>query len=238
MIDLSKANGAYVRNPQSRFARESLDMSQLDSRSWYGSAHVCDSQGMLPACFGYAVANVLEHILTVEGLLKKVEQLDGEAIWRRAREMFWAGNYEGGLFPVQAIAACVDLNLLPESAEYVEVKGWAAINAELAKAPLLQAHHVHAGWQSPDPESGCLDHDPSPTFNDGWHETVLVGMGVKSNKTFMHCQNSWGQAWGRYGFFVMTTEEYLEGEAEVGRIELPEGWWEFSDWRNFVRGNE
>ena len=225
-------NGAFVKHASAEFLPEGIDITKLPPRSWYKTAHVCDSQGSTPACVGFSVANVIEHLLGKR--LAKTHQIDGIAIWKRAREMFWGGKLDGGLFAEQAVDACKDLGILPDEAQYRVIRGWGAINAALVKAPLLQAHHIHSGWNNPSPISGCLDHSASPQRSDGWHETVLIGTEVKDNQLFLHSQNSWGPRWGRYGFYVMNSDEYLEGEAETGTIDLPRDWEARSNWRQFV----
>lgn len=225
-------NGALVNLPSEEFLPEGIDVKTLPPRSWYKTAHVCDSQGATPACVGFSVANVLEHLLGKR--IPKKKQINGIAIWKRAREMFWQGDLSGGLYPKQAVAACIDLGILPPESQYRVIRGWGAINAALAKSPLLQAHHIHSGWNKPSLLSGCLDHTGSPSRSDGWHETVLIGMEVKDGTVFMHSQNSWGSKWGRYGFFTMTIDEYLEGQAETGTIDLPRDWASRSNWAKFT----
>ena len=226
-------NGAFVEHPSEEFLPEGIDVTQLPPRSWYKTAHICDSQGRAPACVGFSVANVLEHLLGRR--LPKNKQLDGIAIWKRAREMFWHGKMDGGLFAHQAIDACKDLGILPPESQYRVIRGWGAINAALMKAPLLQAHHVHNGWNKASMITGCIDHSFAPTRSDGWHETVLIGMEVKENQLYLHSQNSWGKRWGKYGFFVMSANEYLEGKAETGTIDLPRDWEQRSNWRKFIK---
>ena len=202
-------------------------------RSWFGTAHVATNQ-IGPSCVGMAVANWVEHKLGSR--LDKRTQIDGYAIWRRGRDMFWNGTYNDGLYLYQGVAAAVSLGILPKTAKYREVLSATAWNADLEKQPLIQAHWVHDGWNKPDTASGCIDHQYGPSNNQGGHCTLMIGMGLHSGKNFVFSQNSWGATWGRLGFFCMTVEEHVENSAsDVLAIDIPDGEWEaWTGWKNYV----
>lgn len=204
----------------------------LEARSWFESSHVATSQ-IGPSCVGMSVANWVEHMLGQR--LAKHLQIDGHKIWRRGRDMFWGGTYNDGLYVEQGVAAAVDLGIIPK-AKAVPVLSVGAWNQALAKQPLLQAHWVHQGWEKPNPENGCLDHQYGKTTNQGGHATLMIGMGSQAGKWFLMSQNSWGSTWGKLGFFTMTVDEHLENSAgDVLAIELDwDEWAQWLGWKAFV----
>jgi hypothetical protein len=172
-----------------------------------------------PCCVGMAWANWLEAMLrhwAPHVLPRGTWQLDGERVWRRGRELFWKGDLEGGLYPSQGFAALLDLGWIPPDSRLRKIgSNWAAVGAALLAGPICQGHHVHAGWYRPAPENGCLDHAPVPTEGDGYHETLLIGRAVQIRDgeatRFFQGLNSWGNAWGWHGCYLMTEAEWREG---------------------------
>lgn len=211
-----------------------LDIKTLPARSWFKTAHINTSQGSEPSCVGQSFANVVEHLLGDR--LPKDKQIDGRQIWREGRYSCYR-NLQGGLYLDQGFRAAKHLGILPKETTYRRLKGWAEINEYLGKVPIVQAHKVHDGWGQPDRKSGCINHAPAPTRNSGGHATVMVGMGLdeETGKVFVYGQNSWGEDWGRYGFFCMTTEEWEEGCCLPPlAIILPRGWHKYRGWEKYV----
>lgn len=216
------------------FGVVSADTKKLPPRSWITSAHVCTSQGNDPACVGFGTANWVEHMLGDQ--LPKAKQIDGRAIWYRARQLFYQ-NFQGGLTLEEGVAAAVEMGILPPNSKAREIAGWAAINAQLEKSPLIQAHLAHEGWNQPDSKSGCLDHSKNPTSNTGGHCTLMIGMGyqMESDKVFTYSQNSWGADWGKLGFFTMTLEEHDEGAPVAPiTIDLSQPLTKWQGWKKYV----
>jgi hypothetical protein len=163
-------------------------------------------------------------------------QVHGESIWRSGRELFWSGNLGGGLYLPQGFAAAVDLGLLPPDARLVKVgKGWDAVNAALARSPLVQAHYTHPGWFQADTVSGCIDHEPAPDRSAA-HATLLVATLERPDVSGAPTRwrvllNSWGAQRGRFGLFTMTEAEWAEGvmadglyTAEIPDLAAWDGW--------------
>lgn len=193
-----------------------------------------------PSCVGQAWANWLELMLRCyvgRGVLAPGEQIDGEAIWRRGRELFWGGTLDDGLYLSHGFHAMLDLGILPPGTELVQVaQDWRSIGRALLHTPLVQGHVVHEGWLHPDPRNGCLDHAPAPVGNGAGHATLCVGRLVKDGQRYRAGQNSWGTSWGWHGLFVLTDEEDAEGRMNDGPYTavLPDDWTSYPGWRKAV----
>lgn len=193
-----------------------------------------------PSCVGQGWANWLEMMLRryrEDDPFKPGEQISGEAIWKRGREMFWKGRMNGGLYLPQGLEAMKDLEYVPPESPLMGVEpDWASVGYALRETPLVQGHHVHAGWENPDPQSGCLDHAPAPTNADGYHCTLRMGRLVQSGRRFYVGQNSWGTTWGWRGLFVMTEDEDAEGRMSgpLYTANLPAGWTSWDGWKKGV----
>jgi hypothetical protein len=190
-----------------------------------------------PSCVGQAWANWLELMLrryVSRTVLKPGEQLSGEQIWKRGRELYHGGDLRGGLKIPQGFVALRDLGFIPPDSRLIEIApDWSSVGAALYATPLVQGHHVHAGWQTPAPQSGCLDHQPAPTRADGYHATLRIGRLVQDRTRFYLSQNSWGPSWGWHGCFLMTEAEDQEGRMQDGpyTIALPAGWEAWQGWK-------
>lgn len=188
--------------------------SDIREVTWFESCiPTYNQQG--ESCVGQSWANWIEcvarkrlgHAVIPRGL-----QVDGEAIWKRGRAMFWGGKLDGGLYLDQGVLAAVDLGIFPAGARPVRVDCAAsAQSAQLTRTPLVVGHAVHAGWFKPSPENGCIDHAPKPTGADGYHATLRVGILHQGGIWFYAGQNSWGADWGWRGYFLMAASEDFEG---------------------------
>ena len=193
-----------------------------------------------PSCCGQAWANWLEMMLRRYvgiGCLAKGEQIDGYAIWKRAREMFYNGNLAGGLYLHQGFAAMVDLGLIPSDAELVSVEpDVGSISEQLTRTPMVQGSIVSEGWYETNPENGCIDHTKPPKPGDGGHATCIMGMVVKTNAMYLVSQNSWGSDYGWKGYFLMS--ERFWNLSYIGQgpctIKMPIGWVRHDGWKKYV----
>ncbi|MEJ8566090.1 C1 family peptidase [Elongatibacter sediminis] len=75
---------------------------------------------------------------------------------------------------------------------------------------------LHAGWESPDPESGEIVRDSQPV---GGHAFAIVGYDADG----FWVQNSWGAEWGRTGTALWTYEDWQLNvqDAWVFQMALP-----------------
>lgn len=167
------------------------------------------------SCVGHSWANWIECVARKrmgDSFIPRGLQVNGEAIWKRGREMFWGGDMTGGLYLDQGCLAAVDLGILPPLATPVRVdRTVSAQSMQLTRTPLVVGHAVHAGWFNPSQENGCIDHAPRPTGADGYHATLRVGLLLQNGVWFFAGQNSWGAEWGWRGYFLMTAAEDIEG---------------------------
>jgi hypothetical protein len=172
-----------------------------------------------------------------EDPFKPGDQISGEMIWKRGREMFHRGNMDGGLELPQGFEAMRDLGLIPPESQLLAISpDWASVGYALLSTPLVQGHHVHQGWENPDPKSGCIDHAYAPTAADGYHATLRIGRLVQDGTKFYVNLNSWGPAWGWYGLYIMTEAEDQEGRMPDGpyTANLPAGWTSWEGWKKGV----
>jgi hypothetical protein len=205
---------------------------------WYDFAVPTYNQEY-PSCVGHATANWIELMLrrfVGKDVLAAGEQVDGDAIWRRGREMFWNGTLDGGLLMDQGFAAAIDLGILPAKSQVLKVAAnLGVVSQQLAKTPVLQGTAVHRGWSDPDPESGEISFDlPNP--NAG-HATCIVALVDQKggNQIGSAFQNSWGKDWGRFGYGILREDQWLQCllDDPVTCL-LPDGWTSFDGWRRFV----
>ena len=195
-----------------------------------------------PSCVGHAWANWIEafvrfHINPLG--IPKGKQIDGEAIWKRGRELFWGGKMNGGLYLSQGFHAAKDLGFLPPDSKLVAVgQDWDSVNAALQTAPLVQGHVINKGWFRASTQSGCIDHEARPD-RSGAHATLLMATLEQPDTAgnlirWRVCLNSWGPDRGRFGFFTMAEETWAEQVMEDGpyTAEIPEPW----NWTGYKKG--
>lgn len=192
-----------------------------------------------PSCVGHAWANWMEAMIRryVPGKPLGRMQIDGHAIWLRARERFYASNPDGGITLPQGFAAAKDLGILPLHAQLLAVPHhWPSVGWALTRTPIVQAHHVHQGWVTPSRVNGCLDHAQSPTAADGYHATLRAGRIAQEGRRGYINLNSWGAQWGWHGCFVMTVEEDAEGLMPDGlyTASMPDGWETDTGWQKHL----
>ena len=191
------------------------------------------------SCVGHSWANWTECMLRRKFGLNVIPsgmQLDGHAIWKRGREMFWGGKLTGGLYLDQGCLAAIDLGVLSASAKPVRVdRVVSAQSLQLRQTPLVVGHAVHAGWFNPSSENGCLDHAPRPD-GQGYHATLRVGVLLQNCSWYYAGQNSWGSDWGWRGYFLMTTAEDNEGTMQDSPWTCadPDGPLFGGSWRKFL----
>lgn len=195
-----------------------------------------------PSCVGHSWANWIEAFLRfhVNPLsIPKGYQIDGEAIWRRGRQLFWGGNMGGGLYLSQGFHAAKDLGFLPSDAKLAKVgQDWDSVNNALQETPLVQGHIINKGWFKANTQSGCIDHEARPD-RSGAHATLLMATleqpDTAGNLTrWRVLLNSWGPDRGRFGFFTMSEETWLEQVMADGpyTAEIPDPY----NWTGWKKG--
>lgn len=131
-------------------------------------------------------------------------QISGEAIYKRACDLFFHGDYSGGLYLDQGFHAAKELGILPSDATLQVVRNdWISMGIALDATPVVTGHMIDAGWSNPDPDNGCLDHAPKNPNQIGGHATLRIGRLYYTNTRFYVHQNSWGADWGWHGLFLI-----------------------------------
>ena len=202
-----------IRNPAFAIpaSAEAAPVPVVSEYEWYPHAIPTYSQ-KFPSCVGHATANWLEMMLRRElgdSILGKGEQIDGDAIWKRGREMFHGGSLDGGLLMPQGFLAAIDLGILPPGATVVTLApSVAAVAKRLSTSPVLQGTAVHEGWNEPDPSNGQIPLLlPNPFAG---HATCIVSVTKQGDNSFLPFQNSWGAGWGRFGYGMLRDDQWLQ----------------------------
>lgn len=236
---LSQWTGCLARRDRSKrlASAAQVDPAALTERSWF--AHVLPAINQHgPSCCGQAWANCVEAILRGylgAKIIPTGYQLDGYAIWKRGREKFY-GNLDGGLYLEQGFAAALDLGILPPGTKLLAFPDTPrAVSDRLRVTPLVQGHRVHTGWESPDPENGCIDHQPPQRRNEGGHATLRIGLLCRYNLVFYPFLNSWGD-WGWKGCGMMTSghSEETALDNDVYAPGLPDDWQAYDGWKRYL----
>lgn len=217
---------------------ESLPLPQ----EWFNEAIPTINQHG-PSCCGQAWANWLEMMLRRyhpegRGVLKEGEQLDGYAIWKHGRKMFYDGIETGGLYLPQGFHALMDLGMLPPGTALFSIStDRNAIFKALAATPLVQGTIVGRDMDFPNPENGQIDESIIPSIRvDGAHATVIMAGLIQNEEPFLCAQNSWGSDYGWDGYFTMTMDHWYSvwiGDGPYTAL-LPFHWWEWDGWRKYV----
>lgn len=99
----------------------------------------------------------------------------------------------------------------------VNQKDIVAMHAAIAEVGILYASaYVHDGWSDPNPRTGEIVRQKTPT---GGHAFAIVGF----DRTGFWIQNSWGTGWGRKGFAHLSYADWLAHGHDiwVGRLGAP-----------------
>lgn len=162
-----------------------------------------DSQGRLPACGGFAIANYIEWLMQAIGLsIPKGYQIDGEAIWSHARTMFWGGDMSSGLFVEQPIEAAMAMGLIVGS--YHRLTAAQALQM-LTEKPVPVVFEISSQWPNASHKNGYIK---PGGLTAGYHYQLLVGATLNEGKPYIHVLNSWGDYHGWHGIDTLPLEEY------------------------------
>lgn len=240
-IDLSKMVGVVRSGRQPVFS--SADSRVVIDRlaEWYDFTVPTYNQEF-PSCVGHATANWIECMLRKHvdlGALSTDEQIDGDAIWRKAREMFWGGSLDGGLLVDQGFLAAVALGILPQDATVVRIASTvAAVSQELLQSPVIQGTAMHDGWGRPDPESGAIPLNMPDPF--AGHATLVVAVTrAPEGRYSLPFLNSWkhanGADWGRFGYGQLRDDQWKQCLMDDPvTCRLTENWETWRGWERFV----
>ena len=179
-------------------------------RDWYTETVPTDAQE-LPSCVGRAVAQLLMILRRrKEGrkAITKATMIDGDKIWKRAREMFYGGDMNGGLLLHEGVAAAENLGYLKAGSYRVfrPRNDLAEIDRYLSISPLLQGTATWPAWDMPSTQNGQIDRG-RPDWNAG-HATLIVDVQKRNGRYYNIFANSWGPKWGRHGYGLLTETAY------------------------------
>jgi len=193
------------------------------------------------SCVGHAWANWIEAMVRRyihPRAIPEGEQIDGRAIWKEGRRLFWGNKLNGGLHISQGFEAAVSLGWIPEGSDLVRIaQDWNSVNRALLDAPLVQGHFITPGWFDVSTESGCINHEASRKHKGG-HATLLCATLEQDDDQgeltkWRVLLNSWGSGRGRYGYFTLKEEYWLETAIDDGpymaEIEEIEAWTSWTD---------
>jgi len=192
-----------------------------------------------PSCVGHATANWLEMMLRKSvgrDVFKPGQQIDGDAIWRKGREMFWPKERldAGGLLMDQGFRAAIELGILPPDSGVMTVHmDIGMVSRMLRTEPVLQGTAVHNGWNRANPQNGQIPFElPNPHAG---HATCIVGVLEQDGDVYVLFQNSWGKNWGHGGYGLLRADQWeqcLLGPVAI--CKLPDNWTKWTGWKEYV----
>ena len=190
-------------------------------------------------CAGHATANWIEMMIrrhVGRDALKAGDQIDGEAIWRRARKMFWPKEpvEGGGLLLEQGFHAAIAMGILPPDTGVMLVNmDLGMVSRMLRTEPVLQGTAVSKGWNMPNPENGQIPFDlPNPRAG---HATVIVGVLMQQDEPYVLLQNSWGAKWGMGGYGLLRGDQWEQSLiSPLCVCKLPDSFADWTGWRDWV----
>jgi hypothetical protein len=235
-IYVTKMNGV-IRTPERQLA--TLSDAPVEPYSAWTRWSIPTYSQVYPSCVGHATANWVEMMLRKahgRDILKPGQQIDGDAIWRMARKMFYPSQKveAGGLLMDHGFRAAIELGLLPPDSGVMQVRmGVGFLSRMLREEPVLQGTAVHKGWENPDPKNGQIPFNlPDPHAG---HATCIVGVLEQKGEPYILFQNSWGREWGMGGYGLMRSDQWeqsLLGPLAV--CKLPDNWKKWAGWKDFV----
>lgn len=239
MIDLTKVVGVR-RLPDWKTSISFRSSIGVPFSDWTKYTIVTDNQHNLPACAGFATANWIECMLRKyqgHDVFERGQQIDGEAIWRKARQMFWSHEpiEDGGLYMDQGFRAAVALGILPpDTGVIVREMDIGQLCNSLREHPVLQGTSVFSGWNHPSSINGQIP--ISNMDSQGGHATCIIGCIVQDGKYYILFQNSWGSSWGYGGYGLLTANQW--SDSLIGPLStaiLSPSFYTWTGWKNFIK---
>lgn len=193
-----------------------LQAAQLRSSIDWLDTVVPTYNQQLPSCVGHATANWIECMLRRThgaSILSRGQQIDGDMIYARGREMFFAERTDGGGLQLrQGFDAAIDLGILPpDSVVHSIPPDLASMRDALDTSPLVQGHVVSKDWQYASFDNGALPGRTKANILEGAHATCLIGLWDREGNVMLPFLNSWGAGWGWNGIGQMTWGQWQDG---------------------------
>ena len=181
------------------------DERRQDHTTWTELGIPIHGQGDRPSCAGHAWANAIELILAREhgkAIFGEHGQLDGEAVWKHARERFYRGDLDGGLTLRQAFLACRDIGILsPETNMRRLPRDITPCYTQLDSTPVVTGHMVWDAWYRADPTNGYIPAGPLRNGLGG-HAVVLDRILLQDGESYPGGLNSWRE-FGWHSTYLM-----------------------------------
>lgn len=194
-----------------------------------------------PSCVGHATANAIEMLLraALPGAIPPGKQIDGDAIWAHARELWHGGDLDGGLQLHEGVLAAADLGILPPTTAAGRVAlDLGAVCDQLTRTPVLFGLGTHGGWRKPCITNGFI----APDVPDPFAGHAVCGVGVVDQRLegdgadfFVMLQNSWGARWGWMGYGLLSWGHWAQSLIDNPIwIDAAPGWVDTTRWREFL----
>ena len=210
------SGGLRVSTLLERFYTDNIEIpkvfvapKKIDSRDMCISSN---SQNTPYNCAGYSTAGYIEYYNWKTKHYP--EQIDGDIIYKRAKEKFDYNKSEGTTL-IATTNAAIDLGLINGVPKLLDYKGMLGeedikVSAEMSiKFGLHEYGVVMAGffitneWNYVNKETGIIKNLGDDAEVRGGHAVLLCG--YDSNGVYI--QNSWGD-WGHYGFAILGWEQF------------------------------
>jgi hypothetical protein len=166
-------------------------------------------------------------------------QIDGDAIWFRARKLFYGGKLNGGLSIEQAFDAAVDLGIFAKGSQLKKIdRHEAMFSDQFTRTPFIDGRDV-SGWQAYNTMPNGQIYEASEVMDGtGGHATLDVSRITQDGRNYWQDLNSWGPKFGRGGCFILSAEEdEREGLEDVKYyIVEPDGWEQNEAFRKYEWG--
>lgn len=230
--------GIIPSRPKAGVPRLAAVGGNVEGSTWWRYARPVANQGVLPSCCGWAWAEFAEYLYCREfsrHIIPEGYHIDGEEVWRCARERYY-GDLNGGLLLDQGGNAAIEAGIFPAGSRVIELAAdLPTLSQQLQRTPVVAGSRIHAGWFRPSAENGCLDHEPRPGPGDGGHAWIVVGLIEQAGRWYVSGNTQWGPDYAYHGFFLMNWPEVLEGLcAPLASVYLPDGWLTWRGWENHL----
>jgi hypothetical protein len=164
------------------------------------------------------------------------DQIDGDRLYAWIRRTYYGDqDANAGAQVEEGARALVAAGILPPDSLVRQIEPTdAAIQNALPAGPMIQGHWVDASWSTPVSQTGLIAGDIGP--REGGHCTALLGQWYYADhEAWMPGGNSWGDAWGRNGTFVLPWRRWLTTLIDLWQVVVDRdsmGTWD--GWREWV----
>jgi len=197
-----------------------------------------DDQGKEQSCVGRSWAGWLEAMIRyTKGMnaIPKNKQIDASRIYKNARDLWWGGNYDDGLYIHQGFYSMIDLGVIPVDTKLFCYKStYQNLQKIVATSPIVVGHTITEGWFTTLP-NGCINHTLQGKYALGGHAILEIGCIKNSDQDAVLFQNSWGEKWGFNGLGIMNSEYWYQTVDNVFyTAQFGSKWKDFKGYEKFL----